>query len=171
MAFPPRNPVETYPIRSCDSTILPLHVKQSEQCSKILKGIEMLVISAALAISAATLGSAQSQEIIIMGGRSQDQFLGCISCSEYDSNSVFNQYGTHGWSNKYGTWNRYGEHAGRYGSNSACNQYGTNSPILVDRRGNYYGRLTVNEYQSGSVCGPNGVEQVCRALRVMCADT
>lgn len=113
--------------------------------------------------------SAQTQDVIIMGGRSQAEFLGCLTCNEYDSNSVWNEYSKHGWENKYGTWNKYGENAGRYGANSACNPYGTNGPALVDRQGNFYGRLTVNEYDQGSVRGISGVPQICRALKVMCA--
>ncbi|RZJ04180.1 MAG: hypothetical protein EON89_08780 [Brevundimonas sp.] len=115
--------------------------------------------------------SAQTQDILIMGGDSQDEFLGCLSCSEYDSNSVWSQYGRYGWQNKYGVWNRYGQHANPYGSYSACNQYGQNGPVLVDRAGNFYGRLSVNQYVADGVCGPQGVPRVCTALRVMCADT
>lgn len=128
-------------------------------------------VTAVILAAITTTASAQSQEIIIMGGRSQDRFLGCLTCDEYAPNSVWNRHGQHGWQNQYGTWSRYGEHAGPYGANSACNPYGSNAPALVDRQGSYYGRLTVNEYQEGSVCGINGVPQVCRALKVMCADS
>src|SRR3989344_1059053 len=115
---------------------------------------------------ASTAGS-QSREIIIMGGGSQDRFLGCLTCGEFTQDSVWNQYSRHGWENKFGTWNRFGEHANPYGPNSACNQFGTNAPVLVDRQGEFYGRLSVNEYAEGSVCGVNGAPQICRALKVM----
>ena len=115
--------------------------------------------------------SSQSQDILIMGGSSQEEFLGCLSCSEYDPNSVWGQYGRFSWQNKYGVWNRYGQHANPYGQNSACNQHSRNGPSLVDRAGNFYGRLSVNQYLTDGICGSRGNPQVCTALRVMCADT
>ena len=132
--------------------------------------MKLYVLAATLLLTAGS-ASSQSQDILIMGGSSQDEFLGCLSCNQYEANSVWNEYGRHGFQNKYGTWNRYGQHAGQYGQHSACNQYTQNAPLLVDRAGNMYGRLSVNQYAAGSVCGVNGVAQICTALRVMCADT
>ncbi len=129
-----------------------------------------LTLVAILALSAGPTSS-QSQDILIMGGSSQDVFLGCLSCNEYSSNSVWNQYGRYGWQNKYGIWNRFGQHANPYALHSACNQHSRSGPALVDRDGNFYGRLSVNQYQTDGVCGARGVPQVCTALRVMCADT
>ena len=130
-----------------------------------------VIAGLALAVAAGTAVIAQNNEIIVMGGRNQDTFLGCITCGEHDVDSVWNQYGRHGWQNKFGTWNRFGQHANPYGANSACNQYGSQGPILVDRQGNYYGHLSVNEHQPDSVCGPRGVRQICIAVKVMCADS
>ena len=121
-------------------------------------------------LAAIGTAGAQSQEILIMGGQSQDEFLGCLTCSEYDSSSVWSQYGRYSFQNGYGVWNKYGQHANRYSTYSACNQYSTNAPALVDRAGNFYGRLSVNRYASDSVCGPSGNQQICTALRVMCAE-
>lgn len=132
--------------------------------------MKSLALAVIIFLSAGTV-SGQTQDILIMGGDSQDEFLGCLSCNEYDSNSVWSQYGRYGWQNKYGVWNRYGQHASQYGSYSACNQYGQNGPVLVDRSGNFYGRLSVNQYVADGVCSVQGVPQVCTALRVMCADT
>lgn len=85
-------------------------------------------------------------------------------------NSVWNEMSTYGWKNGYGKWNPYGQFKNPYSNYSACNEYTTNSPVLVDRNGKFFGRLTLNSYSVGSVCGLNGNEQICRALKVMCAD-
>jgi len=95
--------------------------------------------------------------------------LGCLNCAETDSNSVWNDYSKYGWANNYGVWSEYGQYGGEYGTHSACNSYTSTPPILIDRRGNSYGYLTVNEYKSGSVCGYGGAPQICSALKVMCA--
>jgi hypothetical protein len=68
-------------------------------------------------------------------------------CSKYDAASVFNQYGDHG--SRYASesiFNKYGDYGSRYSSDSACSPYASNPPIIVDRSGNAYGRLTVNKY-------------------------
>jgi hypothetical protein len=77
---------------------------------------------------------------------------------------------TYGWKNGYGKWNPYGQFKNPYSNYSACNEYTSNSPVLVDRNGKFFGRLTMNSYSVGSVCGINGNERICRALKVMCAD-
>lgn len=90
-----------------------------------------------------------SPELLLFGGSGHRVFLGCLNCSKYDPNSIFNAYGTHG--SPYGAesiFNRYGEYGSPYSSSSACNQYASDPPIIVDREGNSYGRLTLNRYGS-----------------------
>ena len=126
--------------------------------------------AAVLIILLSSSAMAQQPEVLIMGGRNQDEFIGCLTCGDFDSDSVWNKFSRHGWGNKFGTWNQFGEHKGQFGSNSACNEFASNPPVLVDRRGNYFGELTVNQYRNGSVCGASGNQQLCRALKVMCSD-
>lgn len=108
-------------------------------------------------------------ELLIMGGPNHDEFLGCLTCSDTDPRSVWNTASRYGWGNKFGTWNPFGPHRNRFSVNSACNQYSISPPKLVDRRGNNYGQLSINKYLPDGTCGPNGNEQLCMALRVMCA--
>ncbi len=52
------------------------------------------------------------------------EFLGCFSCGKYDSNSIWNKYGTYG--SKYSAvsiWNKYGTYGGKYSNKSPCNKY------------------------------------------------
>lgn len=114
--------------------------------------------------------SQDKSEILIMGGRNFDVFLGCLTCSDVDPRSVWNKMSRYGWENKLGIWNSIGPHKSKFSMNSACNQYSTTPPKLVDRTGGYYGQLSTNTYLADSVCGPNGAERICMALRVMCAE-
>jgi hypothetical protein len=82
---------------------------------------------------------------MLFGGRSHAQYLGCLNCSKYDSESVFNRYGEFG--NKYSDtsiFNRYGDFGSRYSEYSACSPYADDPPVIVDQGSNFYGRLTVN---------------------------
>lgn len=99
-------------------------------------------------MSVLTAAGLAASDIYVYGGRNNSVFLGCWSCSEYHSDSIFNQYGTHG--SRYAVnsiWNRYGQYGGPYGTYSPCNSYGQSPPVLVDDRGGFYGYLTVNRYQ------------------------
>src|SRR5215469_18684009 len=56
-------------------------------------------------------------KLMIFGGEDHKTYLGCLSCSEYSIDSVFNEYGTHG--SRYSAesiWNHYSEFGSRYSS-------------------------------------------------------
>jgi hypothetical protein len=97
---------------------------------------------------AATSGGATGK-IMVFGGVGHDTYLGCLSCSRYASDSVFNTSGSYG--NAYASdsiFNKYGQFGSRYGAYSACNPYASDPPVVVDDAGDYYGRLTINRYNS-----------------------
>ncbi len=110
-----------------------------------------------------------AQEILIFGGQNNKEFLGCLTCSEMSANSVFNDFSQYGWANGFGVWNPFGPYKNPFSSTSACNEFSAQGPVLVDRKGNFYGRLTVNEFADKSICGITGNANICRALKIMCA--
>ena len=114
--------------------------------------------------------TAYCKDILIFGGNNNKEFLGCLTCNEMASNSVWNEMSTYGWENGFGKWNSFSQYKNPFSSYSACNDFAQNGPVLVDREGNFYGRLTINEFVSKSICGSSGDERICRALKVMCAD-
>jgi len=98
-------------------------------------------------------------------------YLGCITCSNYSSDSIFNQYGTSG--SPYSATsinNQYGSYGSPYSSTSACNQYTSTPPYIFDEQDCYYGRMTVNQYVPDSVCGITGDATLCSELQVLCAN-
>lgn len=90
-----------------------------------------------------------AETLYIYGGSDHDVFLGCLNSSKYDSNSIWNEYGTYG--SKYNSksiWNDYGTYGGSYSAYSPWNSYASDPPVIVDKEGNFYGYLTINQYKS-----------------------
>jgi len=95
-------------------------------------------------------------------------YLGKLTTNKFDSDSIFNEYGTYGskyssksiW-NEYGTygskyssksiWNEYGTYGSKYSSQSAFNDYTFTPPYIVTSDGTIYGRLTTNKFISGAI--------------------
>jgi len=93
--------------------------------------------------------SGASVKIMIFGGDGHKFYLGCLSCSEYASDSVFNSYGTHGSAySSESILNHYSQFGSPYSMYSACSPYASDPPVVVDGNGAFYGRLTVNDYNS-----------------------
>jgi len=90
-----------------------------------------------------------SQTLYIYGGQNNEVYLGCLNCNKFDSKSIWNAYGSYGSKYSiYSIWNEYGLYGGEYSMYSPFNKYTGTPPILVDSRGNFYGYLTANLYQS-----------------------
>lgn len=92
---------------------------------------------------------AYSQTLHMYGGKNHDVYLGCLNCDKYNSNSIWNAYGTYG--SKYNSnsiWNAYGTYGSKYNSYSPWNAYSSDPPVVVDKDGNFYGYFTVNTIQN-----------------------
>lgn len=77
-------------------------------------------------------------------------YLGSIT-NKYDSDSIFNTYGTYG--SKYSSdsiMNDYGPYGGKYSSESPFNEY-TSTPPYIVKNGNIIGYLTVNKYMDNAL--------------------
>lgn len=89
------------------------------------------------------------QVLYIFGGSKHDVYLGKLNADKYDSESIWNSYGTYG--SKYSSnsiWNSYGTYGSEYSSYSPFNAYAQYPPVIVDNSGNFYGYFTVNQYKS-----------------------
>jgi hypothetical protein len=95
---------------------------------------------------------ARGADILIYGGTGHRTFLGCLTCSEFDPNSVHNQFGPYG--NQFSgesIFNHFSEYGSKFSTTSACNKYAADPPVLVDKQGGFYGRLTLNRSHSQAV--------------------
>lgn len=85
-------------------------------------------------------------ELYIYAGRYEEDYLGKLNANKYDSESIWNKYGTYG--SKYNTksiWNKYSTYGNSYNSYSPFNKYSTTPPTLRDRNGKFYGYFTCNK--------------------------
>lgn len=87
--------------------------------------------------------------LYIYGGKNEEDYLGKLNASKYDSESIWNEYCKYG--NKYNSksiWNAYGTYGNEYGQYSPFNKYASYPPVLRDRNGKFYGYFTANKYKS-----------------------
>lgn len=90
--------------------------------------------------------------LLLYSDETKRVFLGDLTSNKYDSDGVFNQYGSYG--SKYSStsiWNEYGKYGSAYSTYSAFNEYAMNPPLIVDGNGYVVGRLTINKYTAGGV--------------------
>jgi len=91
--------------------------------------------------------SSTSKKLMLFGGENNKEYLGCVNCSEFSTESILNEYGLYG--SKYSAtsiWNKYGTYGSKYSQYSPWNTYASNPPIIVDEDGGFYGYFTVNKY-------------------------
>src|ERR1700676_1284015 len=116
-------------------------------CSPAARQRAGSVARGAAAGAAGASAQQYSTKLMIFGGFDHKTYLGCLNCNEYAADSVFNSYGSNGSPySAQSIWNRYSEFGSAYSNFGACNQFASDPPVIVDQNGNYYGRLTVNEY-------------------------
>jgi hypothetical protein len=97
----------------------------------------------------ASTAPAATTKLMIFGGQGHKTYLGCLSCSQFDTESIFNEYGTYGSAySAQSVRNAYSQFGSQYSATSACNPYASDPPVIVDGNGRYYGRLTVNVSRS-----------------------
>ena len=85
---------------------------------------------------------------------SDGEFIGCLDCGKYSSDSICNKYGSYG--SKYSSdsiFNKYGSYGSKYSSSSPWNKYSSSNdvPKAVDAQGNFYGYFTINKYRSNTM--------------------
>src|SRR6266480_2158153 len=70
-------------------------------------------------------------KLMVFGGPGHKTYLGCLSCSSYSSESLFNSYGTYGSAySATSILNAYSEYGSLYGGYSACNPYASDPPVI-----------------------------------------
>jgi hypothetical protein len=120
------------------------------------RNVAAIAAGAAQGAGGASESGQGSIKLMIFGGLDHKTYLGCLNCSEYASDSVFNTYGQNG--SRYSSesiWNHYSDYGSAYSSEGACNPYASDPPVIVDSNGKYYGRLTLNAYHPEIGVGAN----------------
>lgn len=104
-----------------------------------------------------------AQDLLVFGQDDGKTFLGCLSCSRYDADSLWNEYNTFGSAySSTSVFNLYSEFGSQYSDYSPCNEYATSPPIIVDRDGVFSGALTINPYhQYATYDSVDIAEKIC----------
>ena len=135
-------------LRAVYFALVCLILLETTGCSPAARqGVSSALGAAAAGATAAT--PSYQQKTMLFGGPDHKIYLGCLSCSEYSTESVFNKYGTFG--SRYSStsiWNHYSDYGSAYSSFGACNPYASDPPVIVDQDGNFYGRMTLNKYHT-----------------------
>ena len=86
-----------------------------------MKKSKSWMLLAMLTLSSLCIES-HAQALHIYGGSNGGEYMGCLNCNSYDSNSIWNEYGTYGSSyNSESIWNEYGTYGSKYSSFSPWN--------------------------------------------------
>lgn len=108
-----------------------------------MKRIVSKTLLSCMLVYASAAGAA---ELLLFGNANQDEFLGCLTCSHFDTGSICNTFGKHGssFSNK-SIWNGFSPYGSEFSNTSPWNTFASSPPVIVDRQGNFYGYLTANQ--------------------------
>lgn len=97
---------------------------------------------------------------VLLAQDEKNTYLGRIS-SSYDSESIFNEYGTYGSEyNSSSIWNQYATFGSEYSSYSPHNKYTSTPPMIVKNR-KIIGHLSANKSVRASV-SPNLLKALCK---------
>lgn len=88
---------------------------------------------------------AYSQKVMIYGGEKHDVYLGCLTCTQFHDESVWNENGVYGTkNNNLSIWSEFSDYGNEFSYLSPWNEYATHPPILIDENGGNYGYFTRN---------------------------
>jgi hypothetical protein len=87
--------------------------------------------------------------LLLFGDANHKTFLGCLNCSQFDRGSVCNEFGQNGSEfSSQSIWNEFSNFGSEFSSFSPWNEFSTPGPVIADKDGNFYGRLTANQFAS-----------------------
>jgi hypothetical protein len=119
---------------------------------------------------AVLVGSAgvNAEDLLLFGGPNHKEYIGCLKCNEFSSESVCNGFAQYG--NEFGStmWNEFSTPYGNeFSSSSPWNEFSTSNsvPVLVGRQGAFYGYFTVNDSRHDAVKFSSGLRKIFNRYR------
>jgi hypothetical protein len=84
----------------------------------------------------------------LWGGPNRSVFLGCFSCNQFASDSVFNQFGRYGSRfSQTSVANHFSRYGSEFSNDSACNRFASNPPVILNTATNTFTELTLNQFR------------------------
>ncbi|MFA7359441.1 MAG: hypothetical protein WC139_00245 [Candidatus Kapaibacterium sp.] len=88
-----------------------------------------------------------AQKLMLFGGENHDVYLGCLTCTQYHSESVWNESGIYGTKfNNLSIWSEFSDFGNEFSHLSPWNEYATAPPKIIDENGVFIGYFTRNPY-------------------------
>ncbi|WP_420345216.1 hypothetical protein [Pelagibius sp.] len=113
----------------------------------LLSAAALLLAAAAGMGAGAAPAQAQEPDYLLYGGRDHTIFLGCLNCSRFDSDSVWNKAGAYGSEHDRSTiWSKASPYGSPYNALSPWHPHSTDAPVVRDRNGKSYGKFTRNVF-------------------------
>lgn len=90
--------------------------------------------------------------LILIADNNDKTYLGKLTTNKFDSDSIFNEFGTYGSNfSIYSIWNEFGTYGSKFSIYSPFNQFSTTPPLMIDGNGNVLGRLSINSFVIGAI--------------------
>lgn len=124
------------------------------------RSVAMLLVALAPIVVRAEEVCETVKGAVVLAQDDKNTYLGRISNS-YDSESIFNEYGTHG--SEYSSssiWNQYGTFGSEYSNYSATSKYTSTPPMIVTNK-KIIGYLAANKSIKSSI-SPNLLKALCK---------
>ena len=87
------------------------------------------------------------QKMMLWGGEKDEIYLGCLNCTQYHSESVWNEEGVYGTKmNNLSIWSEFSDFGNEFTDMSPWNEYAAHPPKILDESGGFYGYFTRNPY-------------------------
>ncbi len=127
-------------------------LKKSEQLvHELNKKIELLSNPLSLAALDDWLLVQKLQGSLVFAQDDENTYLGAIDFTGQSSESIFNEFGTHGSEfSSYSIWNEFGTFGSEFSSYSPFNEFTSTPPMIVKNK-SVIGHLTENEFLTGAV--------------------
>lgn len=88
-----------------------------------------------------------AQKLMLWGGEKHEVYLGCLNCTQYHAESVWNEEGVYGTKmNNLSIWSEFSDFGNEFTDMNPWNEYATNPPMILDENGGFYGYFTRNPY-------------------------
>jgi hypothetical protein len=100
-------------------------------------------------ITASPLPVATGVNLLLFGGINNSVYLGCLTCNQFDAESVCNSFGTYG--NPFSSssiWNQFGTYGNQFNSYSPWNSFSSSGPVIIGTNNLNYGYFTTNAFKA-----------------------
>ena len=88
-------------------------------------------------------------QLLLVADNDEGTFLGTFG-DESEADSIFYDLGNYGSRfSSTSIFNQFSEYGSEFSTYSAFNEFAAHPPIIVDYKGNVYGRLSVNRFANG----------------------